>query len=483
MIILYFYGRDIKMVHTFELSKEISKDIFDDIRFLLHMRWYGGCFITTAFAGQGFQIIRLYEIKREMHKGEIQDDNVIMHLYMISLSINTAHMFGGNGDPHMPQSILSFTPGYVRAIYRKIFELIPFLEVHPEWCFDACWDEAGQRDIVDDGEWLNHRKELDRKWMEANVFKARRIDFTFDLKYMNQQYLTLINRGYSLRKKVYERTYYEDKDTQEKSYDDESDIPDSEEILQMMADEETGEIDGEERPDSGYCPDVNYIYYKSDGVNINIYHKGTEIEKRKLASNPDADYDFLRIEVQVKKSKLNAIVSKFGLNKGGLGGRGLEYLISPEIEHYILDYYVNKLTGTGFYVTYDRAMKMIDESRYTKTKKERMKKVIDAVAKKHGIAKVLEQVENGMITDLGKLSTVKQYLRDIHDIGINPVTLSARMGVSKQILKDQSGGEDLSEKVLPSLVDILSAYGDQTKDYQLNSMPITDEDLKEIDKL
>lgn len=94
--------------------------------------------------------------------------------------------------------------------------------------------------------------------------------------------------------------------------------------------------------------------------------------------------------------------------------------------------HVNELTGTGLYVTYDRTTKMVDESGYTKPKKERLKKVIKAVAKKHGIAKVLEQVENGTITDLGKLSTVKQYLREIHNnISSNPVTISARMEVAK----------------------------------------------------
>lgn len=70
-------------------------------------------------------------------------------------------------------------------------------------------------------------------------------------------------------------------------------------------------------------------------------------------------------------------------------------------------------------------MNIIDNSGYTKNKKEHLKKVIEAVAKKHGIAKVLEQVENGRITDLGKLKTVKGYLNEIQDLGINPVTISA----------------------------------------------------------
>ena len=57
------------------------------------------------------------------------------------------------------------------------------------------------------------------------------------------------------------------------------------------------------------------------------------------------------------------------------------------------------------------------------------------------------------------------------------------MNVPKQTLKNQSGGKDLSEKILFNLVDILSAYGDQMEDYQKHGVPITDEVLEQIDKL
>ena len=86
---------------------------------------------------------------------------------------------------------------------------------------------------------------------------------------------------------------------------------------------------------------------------------------------------------------------------------------------------------------------LIDKG-YTLNKKEHLKRVIEAVAKKHGIAKVLEQVDNGKITDLGKLKTVKGYLKEIEKLGINPVTISARMNVLKQTLKYQSGFKYLS---------------------------------------
>lgn len=426
----------------------------------LKIRNYGSCWLTAKYADKGLTLIRLYKFKRKDIKATVQGDSDLTHYYMIAISINTANMFDGNADPHFSNNILFFTLDYVKAIYFHIFELIP------------CLEQAKEQ--------YDRNSEM---WLKFNSFNVHRIDFAFDLKTMHQQYLTLINRGYSLRKDAYIRSYYDNEepdipDNKETLSDEEPDIPDIEEVLKEIANNEP-DLLGDKETKGKYSSDVNYIYFKSKSVNINIYHKQTEIEKEQLASNPNIDYDFLRIEVQVKKSKLHAIVEKFDLID-----RELQCIAIPEVEQYILDYYVKALTGTGLYVTYDRAMKMIDESNYTKAKKERLKKVIEAVSKKHGIAKVLEQVEDGTITDLGKLSTVKQYLRDIHkDIKINPVTIPARMEVPKHLLKNQSGGKDLSERVLLSLVDILSAYGDQIKDYQLHGMPITDEEIEQIMKL
>lgn len=470
------------MVHTFELSKMISRDTFNKILDSLELRRYGYYWFTTNYADKGFSAIRLSKFKRKEVKTEKQEDNDLTHYYMISLSINTAKMFDGYKDPHIPQSILSFTPDYVRAIYRKIFELIPCLESHPERCFDECWGDVEDCNIEKDEAWLNRKKKLNEQWLEDNSFKAARIDFTYDLYTMNQQYLSLIDKGYTLRQKSYERNYYDDDelDISEDEItlsDEEPDMPDIEDFLKEIPVDESDVSDSKANINT-YNSDLSYIYYKGKSLNINIYHKQTELEKRHLEFDPDTDYDFLRIEVQVKKRKLNTLVKKFGLK-----GRELQYLVTPEIERYVLDYYVNRLTGKGLYVTYDRAMNIIDNSGYTKNKKEHLKKVIEAVAKKHGIAKVLEQVENGKITDLGKLKTVKGYLKEIQELGINPVTISARMNVPKQTLKNQSGGKDLSEKILFSLVDILSAYGDQIEDYQKHGIPITDEDLKKIDKL
>ena len=36
---------------------------------------------------------------------------------------------------------------------------------------------------------------------------------------------------------------------------------------------------------NAYNSDLSYIYYKGKSLNINIYHKQTELEKRQLAIN------------------------------------------------------------------------------------------------------------------------------------------------------------------------------------------------------
>ena len=210
-----------------------------------------------------------------------------------------------------------------------------------------------------------------------------------------------------MRTGSFERNYYgnDEPDISENKItlsDEEPDVPDIEDFLAEIPNDESSDDSDCKANIKTYNSDLSYIYYKGKSLNINIYHKQTELEKRQLECDPDTDYNFLRIEVQVKKSKLNTLVSKFGLK-----GRELQYLVTPEIERYILEYYVSKLTGKGIYVTYDRAMNIIDNSGYTKSKKVRLKKVIEAVAKKHGIAKVLEQIEKGTITDLGTLQLSK----------------------------------------------------------------------------
>lgn len=435
MVFILLTGGLLKLIHTFELSRMIGKETFEAVLNSLHMNQYNkNLWITHAYREQGFSAIKLHKIKRNKVKGEVLEDSDITHHYMITAIVNTGVMF--HGDRHFSNNILSFTPDFERAIIYNLLEILPCLEVYPE---------LREQDLA--------------KWHAWNIYKLRRIDFVFEIKLNNQQYLELLNGGYTLREKTYTRNYYEDEELLIDVSDDEPDIEDSE---------------------SEYTSNVQYIYYKGKSLNINIYHKNREIIKENLSANATNDYDFLRIEVQVKKNKLNAIIKKFDLI-----GRELSYIATPEVERYILNYYVQALTGTGIYVTLDTARGIINQSHFRADKKDKLKALVEEIAKRHSIATVLKQIEEDKITHLGKFDTVKKYLRDIQSLGINPLTISNRMAKNTPTLylPNVSGGSDFNEIALPNIVDMIVGYNEQIKDEQQHGRIYTQEELEQIDKL
>ena len=432
------------MIHTFELSRMIGRETYEQlIKDLKGISYNRVAWFTKAYQESGIPFILLYKFKQKRKNEQKQLIELPVQLpeepyrYMIVLSINIGMMFGNNG--YLATDILAFTPPFIRAIYDRIFELIPLLEYMPEQ------RELGIMELETTGKTIKLES-----YYWNNEFKLRRIDFAFDLRTMANQYMTLIERGYCIQRKSFQRCYYEN---------------------EILLDLEDDEYDIEDDIMEEYVSDTKSIYYKSKSLNINIYLKGEQLKKDSLITNDNSDYDYLRIEVQVKKSKLNAIKTKFHLMD-----RTLEYMATPMVEEYVLKSYVKALTGTGTYVSYNKALNIIDTSTFTQSKKNKLKSLIKAISDKHGIAKVLEQIENGTITEFGKLPTAKNYLRDIHNLGINPVTLSARMKIHKTKLKHIDDETDtIKEHILLGLLDVLSTYGKKKQEYQQNSIPITDE--------
>lgn len=457
------------MIHTFELSRvftgvnceEQYRYIIDKLNMRYIKRPDMGFYMTTAFAEQGFQMIRLYKFKDKMYEKQTEGlpkNDRSLYLYMIALSINPSKMM--NGDVHLPVDTLIFTPNFAKAVYSSIIKLIPCLDNRPDERKRA--GKAAQLVQQGNTEYFEEWKEASATWLEQNAFQARRIDFTYDVSYCPRQYLRLIDMGYSLRKGQFERSYFDDEQPNEDD-DKELDIPDIE------------EVQGESKSES----DVDYVYYRGKGLNINIYHKGTEIRKEGLGSNPE-NYDFMRIEVQAKKGRLAYILTKKKKRKlpeySESQTRELQYLVSPEAEEDILTYYVGMLTGKGVYVRYDRAVEIIEASSHKKLKQKKMTAVLQGVAEHGGIANLLELVENGTLTHLGALSTVKTHLRDIHKLGINPVTIPKDMDVPKIKLTDSEGNVHF-EECLPSLVDVIRNYSSNLKDHQREDYEYTAEEI------
>lgn len=335
------------MIHTLELSREISKDTFEQIisNCNKNKRWDKSSFTTTMFTEQGIPMVRLRK-----EKGTVSDGHGKQYrktYYMIYISINPGQM--NDDDLHLSTPTLMYAPSFIEAIYRKIVDTIPCLDECPEVRIALDKERAllQGRDI--------HFEKMIRladTWFEKNAFKAHRIDYCVDIYRYPLEYLTLINQGYGIRQRQ--------------------------------------------------C------------MRMNIYRKETQLQERNLPHNPDENYNFLRIEVQTNKEKLNNTLAKWEkeqqIGYSESQERELQFLITPEIEEYILKEYIKEITGTGMYVSYDLARELINDSTHSEQVKEKMKAVINAVNKRHGIAKVLELARRGKLPELGKESTVKTYL-------------------------------------------------------------------------
>lgn len=433
----------------------ITKEVYEKIISTLKLRYYPwndtGFHVTTDYSDQGFQMIRLYKFKDKIYEKQMEGwpkDDRYLYCYMIALSINPSVLLGG--DPYHSLDILSFGPNLVRGIYGKILSLIPCLEINRQLRVEAQKESRLMKSM--DDEHCRAWNRLREDWLEQNKFNARRIDFAFDIWDNPDLYLMLLDKGYSLRKGSFDRTYYDSAAAKGEIQDDEPDIPDIEDI------EGTSE------------PQIGYIYYKGKSLNINIYHKGREVEREGLGSN-SSELDFLRVEVQVKKGKLNSILVKMK-KTGNLSGyedydeipaRDLQSLIIPEVGAYVLESYVKALAGSGHYVKHDAAMEIIDKSGFGKLKKEKMKAVIRAVDERKGIAQMLELVENGTITAFGKMTTVRTHLRDIQKLGINPVLLPDDVEVSDISIIDSEGNIVFKGEGLYNPVELIKNYGGKLK--------------------
>ena len=437
------------MVHTLELSREISQDTFETlIKQLKDICFNKVAWWTKAYAEKGITMVclRKFKPKRKDEKGNWIILETEPYHYMIVLSINTGTMFGGDG--YLSNNVLTFTSDFAKAVCDRILEEIPELEIHAEDRIrgnEIFWN-TGKKPII-----------LDNYYRD-NAFKLRRIDYAFDVATSPEQYIQLIKWGKGIRRKSFEQLEFKDKNCVNLSELVEMDIEPDDTI-----DDDEPDFDDVEDLLQEYSPDTKYIYYKSKSVNINIYLKGEQLQKEGLINNYNPLYDFLRIEIQVKKNKLNALNYKHNVH-----GRDFHKMPISEYEAEILSYYINQLTGTGYYVTHDRAKKMIDDYNCTSSKKTKLKRLLYLISQYQSIKTVLDKVKSGEITELGAYSTVKSYLKEIQNMGINPVTISRNMknSIPKAVAINPINGKKHSEVLLLNLVDIVNSYNEQIEEEQ-----------------
>lgn len=454
------------MVHTLEISREISEDTFEIlVKTLKNNRFNGLAWWTRAYTEKGIPMVclRKFKPKRKDNNGNWVILETEPYHYMIVLSINTGIMFSGDG--YLSNNVLTFTSDFVKAIYDRILEEIPELEIRAEdriKGYEIFWNTEKRPSILDN-------------YYRDNAFKLRRIDYAFDIATSPEQYIKLIEWGKGIRRKSFERLKFDDEE-----YVDITELIDINIPKNDTIDDEEPDFDDMEDLLQEYSSDTKYIYYKSKSVNINIYLKGEQLQKEGLITAYNPLYHFLRIEIQVKKNKLNYLNQKHGVH-----GREFHQMPIPEYEAEILSYYINQLTGTGHYVTHDKAQKMIDDYNCTSTKKAKLKRLLQLISQYQSIKTVLDKVESGEITELGAFSTVQSYLREIQNMGINPVTISRNMkgSIPKSVVCNPINGKQHSEVLLPNLVDIVNSYNEQIEEELQQGRTFKQNELKQTYKI
>lgn len=164
------------------------------------------------------------------------------------------------------------------------------------------------------------------------------------------------------------------------------------------------------------------FYLFNDSVTINFYNK--ESERLSQNFNKDGAKNLLRLEVQCKKPKTNTLKVKYDFDS-----RHLEHYLNKEIIHQQLEYYYNKTIGAGDYYKLSEAIEKVKESNYTYKTKEKLIDILRCISKCRSIWKAREKSQYTS-------SCFNRYLKQIRELGVNPVTIPARweIGYLKNIL-------------------------------------------------
>lgn len=228
-------------------------------------------------------------------------------------------------------------------------------------------------------------------------YKLKRIDYNLDIfTEYKEILLKLASMGYGLNR-------MDNKDEKKKKDDP----------CEVYKNEATGKIES--------------YYIKLPSYHINIYDKYADlVDKNKQDCVEENARYLLRFEVQLMRSRLNYEVNR---NVQGIEGmkRELEYFLTYELELQIMKYFLERILGNGNYYTFTSAVEIVENSDQTKNMKKKLCRVLKHVAKRGSIRSFLECVENGKITDCGVLDTAKKYLKMLHEMNVNPVTISRNM--------------------------------------------------------
>jgi len=166
------------------------------------------------------------------------------------------------------------------------------------------------------------------------------------------------------------------------------------------------------------------FYLKSGSVNINCYYKLKQLEA------DDASYEdrekalnIIRFEVQCKYRKVYSMSQIMAQNIGIRAIDTMREILSDLTAQNMIAYYFDRIIGRGDYYTLKRAIEIIEDQGFSCEKEDRLIEVLTKIDDLRGIANTRR-----LLKTRNAVSCFDRSLKELNELGINPVTLPTRFG-------------------------------------------------------
>lgn len=177
------------------------------------------------------------------------------------------------------------------------------------------------------------------------------------------------------------------------------------------------------------------FYLVNPSVTINCYSKYMQLQNKNHENaekgyDPipqwilDASYNIIRFEIQCKHPKtysLSAISEQLGDTKTNK----YKTLLSKNVCLDIIDKYYRKTIGMGDWYTLQEAIQKVKSECFNIQHENRLIAALQLINQKRNIPKAKEQLSNN------ELAQFKMTLKELSDLGINPVTIPRPWGISR----------------------------------------------------
>jgi len=155
------------------------------------------------------------------------------------------------------------------------------------------------------------------------------------------------------------------------------------------------------------------FYLSSKSVRINFYDKANE-RLNNTGEHVESAKDILRLEVQLLKSKTDAMKYKYEFEM-----KELHNFVSEELSTEQLIIYYYKAIGNGMYYKLDKAIKMINDSGHTQGMKDKLIQVLKDINSARSIWKARDNSEYSR----ERFNYYLKLIRAEGEYGVNPVTI------------------------------------------------------------